>query len=85
MELEIEVNANTKGMVRTVVVIGLVNIRSNLRCDVTAIVESTHIAEVDVEALRSVNTYTTAKHVVREVERKVVHELVFQAITGIFP
>ena len=74
--LEIEVETDAESVVLAVVVVGLEEVGTHRCFDVAAVIEGTHIAEVDIEVLRRMDAHTTANHVVREVERKVAHELI---------
>ena len=68
--LQVEVEADAEGVVLAVVVIGLEETRTCglFLCDVSTIIEGTHVAEVNVEILGGMDAYTAANHVVREVE-----------------
>ena len=83
--LQVEVEADAEGVVLAVVVIGLEDTRSHLACDVAAIVEGAHVAEVNIEVLGGMDAHTAANHVVREVEREVVHKIVAKSIACVFP
>ena len=84
MKLEVDVNADAKGVVFTLENVCL-RTCSSLCGDLAILVESAHIAEVEAEFLGCVDTNASTNHVVRKVEREVVHELIIHAVTSCLP
>ena len=60
-------------------------VRAYFSCYLAIVVECAHVTEVEAEPLRGIYADAGANHVVREVEREVVHEFIIHAVTRGFP